>query len=133
MIWWHFTCNHGHAGIVKTGRLLPTTSLVDASAVARMAATQRRVAELVWLTDLADPVRDALGLTSHEIACDRTQHRWRAVNYRPIRYTTIRRDLPQPVRAGLESAPGVLPMHWWVAYTPVPVVYDPIVATGVGR
>jgi hypothetical protein len=127
MIWYHYTCSHGHAGITKTGRVLSTVDLVaQAGTVATMSAEVRRTAELIWLTDLAEPIRDALGLTSEAIACDRTRYRWRVVDYKPVRYVAMRRDLPRALRDSLESAHGALPMHWWVAYTPVPVVYDPI-------
>ena len=128
MNWYHYTCDHGHHGITVDGTLLPTRELIDPSVYQQTPAWRRALLDLIWLTDLDAPDRAALGPTSHSLTCDRTRHRWRAIDYTPMRYTAIRRDLPQQTRRELESATGVLPMHWWVAYTPVPAVYDPIVA-----
>lgn len=107
---YHYTCEHGYQGIGASpaGVLLPN-------------------AGLVWLTDLDVPVREALGLTSHTLSCDRTAYRYRAIaalaHVRP--WSQARRSVPRDVREALESAPGVLPMHWWVSAWPVLVQFDP--------
>lgn len=123
---YHYTCSHGHDCIGDQGHLHPVRSLVDESKFAGWPAWKLQLVKMVWLTDLDAPMREALGLTSKVSPCDRTQHRYRMVGYSPIRYTAARRDLPKRLRDELESAPGAMPMHWWFAYTPVPVVYDPI-------
>jgi hypothetical protein len=129
---YHYTCDHGHEEIGDSGHLKPLSALVGPASYASWSKWQLPMAELIWLTDLNEPIRDGLGLTMKQSTCDRTRHRYRAVGYLPARYTAIRRDLPKRLRDDLESVPGVLPAHWWVAWTPVPVVYDPIVVE-VGR
>lgn len=110
MTLFHYCCAHSHAQITDT--LRPNRGLV-------------------WLTDLNVPIRDALGLTSHMLGCDRTAHRYRVTDESVcIRWVDSRLShLIGPAREqtlALESMPGVKPMHWWVAEVPVPVVYDPI-------
>lgn len=126
---YHYTCDHGHEAIGAAGSLKPPSELVDPSTYANWPQWQRPLMEMIWLTDLPEPIREALGLT-RKTTCDRTVHRYRVVGFIPMRYTAIRRDLPKRLRGDLESASGALPVHWWVAYTPVPVVYDPILTGG---
>jgi hypothetical protein len=125
---WHYTCDHGHRGISVDGKLVTPVTLAKSTAYERWPAWRRALLDIIWMTDLDAPDRAALGLTRNTIPCDRTAHRYRVVGYNPIRYADFRRDLPKRLRDHLEEAPGVLPMHWWMAYTPVPVVYDPILA-----
>ena len=123
---WHYTCDHAQDSIGDEGLLVPALAQIGAAAAGRMPSWEKAVAGLVWLTDLDSPLRNELGLTSNSIGCDRTRHRYRVVGYSAVHYPTIRRDLPKRAREALESAEGAMPMHWFVAYTPVPVVYDPI-------
>lgn len=114
---WHYTCDHGHAQITNT--LVPGAVLVG-----------RRLkgpGDLIWLTDLPHPNRDALGLTSHILSCDRITHRYRLTDGADVvQWMNVRRAYPWA--AELESAPGARPRHWFVSGVPVPVVYDPIPA-----
>lgn len=112
MTLWHYTCNHHRAQLGWNAALMPGLD------------------GFVWLTDLDHPHAAALGLTRVVLTCDRTAHRYRVTGAVPARpWTEVRREV-NPVRVqALESAPGVLPRHWWVAETLVPVVYDPIGAT----
>ena len=128
MNFWHYTCEHGRKEIGETGRLISATALAGPQRFALMPKWQQLIASIIWLTDMDLPDRAALGLTRNTITCDRGAHRYRVVDYMPIRYVDHRRELPKRMRDELESAPGVRPMHWWMAYTPVPVVYDPILA-----
>jgi hypothetical protein len=117
---WHYTCDHGRDAIGDRGNLVPLATLRPDK---RMTWQGR----LVWLTDLERPQRDALGLTSHILNCDRTVHRYRVTDAALTRrWTSIARDLPRGYREALESAPGARPRHWWVSENPVPVEYDPI-------
>lgn len=125
MNFYHYTCEHGREAIGDTGKLISPVQLAGEAAFARWPKWQRGLADIIWMTDLDSPDRDGLGLTSNTIRCDRTVHRYRVAGYKPIRYVTFRLELPKRARDQLEEAPGVLPMHWWMAYTPVPVVYDP--------
>jgi hypothetical protein len=107
---WHFTCAHSVASIERLRSLRPHPHpLLDAS--------------LVWLTDLDRPFRDALGLTSHTLMCDRTEHRFEALDTSSAvwwpsyaRATNVDR---QTCRA-LEMAAGAMPAHWWVSAAAVP-------------
>lgn len=81
---------------------------------------------LSWFTDMADPDRDALGLTSQILPYDRTARRFRVTDDEHVKpWHQIRKLLPARYVSQLEAAPGVLLMHWWVAAIPIPVVPDP--------
>jgi hypothetical protein len=123
---WHYTCDHGHAGIGDEGRLLPASQLAPPARVAKLPAWHQQLMSLIWMTDMDTPDALALGLTRETISCDRTAHRYRVYGYNPARYVDLRRDLPKRLRDPLENAVGARPMHWWCAYTPVPVRYEPI-------
>ena len=103
---WHLTCaDHGAPGIRASGLVLPNL---------------RAMLPLAWFTSDPDVPREALGLTSHALTCDRTACRFAAANRRhliPWRHYAA----PRPIRRLLESAPGVAPDLWWVSTRPVPV------------
>lgn len=111
---WHYTCSHSVDSIRRLRSLRPHWHpLLDT--------------HLVWLTDLEQPWRDALGLTSHTLMCDRTEHRFQAADTRTaVWWPTYARAhrIPRHVRADLEADPGVMPAHWWVSREPVPVIVD---------
>lgn len=107
---YHYTCHHSVAGIRWAGQLIPN-------------AHPWLPEPLVWLTDLDQPWREALGLTSHTLGCDRTEHRFRAATtVTAIPWTTYRRSVPIRAAHALEREPGVMPAHWWVSLVPVPIV-----------
>jgi len=120
--YFHFTCDHGHDGIGGTGTLLPGHFL-----------TKREVpwtGRLVWLTDLAAPDRDALGLTSRILSCDRTRHRYRVTDETEVLpWVQVARTVPHDIREQIEGEPGSRPMHWYVSPVGVPAVYDPVQAS----
>ena len=103
---WHFTCtDHGEPGIRRSGLVLPNP---------------RAMLPVAWFTSNPDVPREALGLTSHALTCDRMACRFEAASRRhliPWRHFAA----PHPVRRLLESAPGVDPALWWVSTRPVPV------------
>lgn len=104
---WHYTCEHSRSRIGEEGWLQPFAS------------------GLVWLTDLDVPVREALGLTSMLLTCDRTTYRYRVLDPSiGVPWTKVRRDFPAEHRDELESAPGAMPMHWFVSALPVHVVLE---------
>jgi len=109
MSWlYHYTCDHGMTGIQQSDMWLKPNP----------AALWR----LVWLTDLDVPDRDALGLTSHLLDCDRTRHRLRikkdtAISWWP--HWCRAEGITRAQRDGLELAPGARPRHWYV--TPWPI------------
>jgi hypothetical protein len=118
---YHYTCDHGHDQIDDL--VVPATWQTD-----RASGTPGVYA---WFTDLADPMRDALGLTSHMLACDRTAHRYRVLDsVGVVPWVTVRRMWAWAEE--LESAPGARPRHWFVADGPVRVEYDPIACARAG-
>lgn len=121
---WHYTCAHGCQAIGETGMLLPIGRLAKPEALAKLNGHEWQK-HLVWLTDLDYPMRDALGLTSYVVGCDRTTYRYRVTDASNARrWVRFRRGLPGAL--DLDFAPGALPMHWWVSLEPVPVVFDPV-------
>lgn len=110
MILYHYTCRHSAEGIERDGFLSPHPQPVLAGLC------------LVWLTDLDHPDRAALGLTSYSLECDRTEFRVTAGTSVAVPWPAYRRacGLGRAARA-LETAPGALPMHWWVVAGRAPV------------
>lgn len=106
----HYCCTHSAKGIEKSRWLMPNPHPL-----------MRDADPLVWLTDLDVPDRDVLGLTSHILQCDRTEYRVTVVTGEVTHWPIFARTIPQAARRVLESAPGAMPMHWYVAKAPVPV------------
>lgn len=125
---YHYTCWHGRRGIGNSGLLIPPRRLADPASYHDWQPWQFPMLDLIWLTDLPEPARYPLGLTSKTVACDRTRHRYRvAADLAEIRrWVDVRREYPLEMREGLENAPGAMPMHWWVSRAAVPVTYDPL-------
>lgn len=76
----HYCCGHSARGIDLARMVLPG---LDWSAYDMRCAEWCEPASgladapaVVWLTDMAEPDRDALGLTSHMLSCDRTEFRY---------------------------------------------------------
>lgn len=102
---WHYTCSHMAGLILTDGHIRP------------------RTAGIVWATDLWPPVAEALGLTNWTLTCDRTEYRFEIVT--PglcVPWVDARRSRPPGFVARLESTPGAMPMHWWLATCPLKVV-----------
>lgn len=133
MTLWHYTDRNRHARIGANGLLLPPR--LTASRTSRMWTlpdwAQLRL-DLIWLTDLDYPKREALGLTMHAIANDRTEIRYRVTQPvakpQPIAWMKFRRHLDPRLVEDLELAPGAMPAHWYVATAPVRVQFDPLPA-----
>lgn len=116
LILYHYTCSHGNLAISRDGMVRPLVSILNNSAL-----TVPTSAHFAWFTDLDVPHREALGLTSNILNCDRTEHRFRVTDRSGMaRWIDIRRLRPDLWH--LEDAPGAMPQHWWVATEPVPVV-----------
>lgn len=77
---YHFCCSHSATEIDKTGVLRPIIAWRKFDEVLTLHGHARtglhRAPAVLWLTDLAEPDRDGLGLTSVYIACDRTEFRY---------------------------------------------------------
>lgn len=110
---YHFTCSHSAPEIQRAGELRPH--------VQRQLDGRR----LIWLTDLEDATRSQLGLTSWTLSCDRMEYRVTvdgdAVRWLPYIGTAFGSARSRRTARVLHG-PGTLPMHWWVAEAPLPVL-----------
>lgn len=104
---YHYTCSDGVRGIERDHLIRPHPQPI------------LNDLRLSWFTDLMPPDRNALGLTSHSLSCDRTRWAYEVdpwgivpwIEYRKrLREAGMRRQV-----SVLETAPGVMPRHWWVA------------------
>lgn len=105
---YHYTCDHGSEKIARSGQLLPN-------------GHPWLPVPVIWLTDMERPDREALGLTSQTIRCDRTA--WRVSvdtdEADPWHVFARRYRVSRSVREELEF--GRLPMAWFVSLDPIPV------------
>lgn len=126
MTFWHYTCDHGRKLIGDEGMLLspgmqnPDLWFMEGNRDLTI------VWGLVWATDLPEPDIAALGLTRHTITCERWSHRYRITDDASlIRYADMAHMLSWHHQQDL-TREGGQPDHWWVSFTRVPVVYDPV-------
>lgn len=109
---WHFTCTHGFAGLGEHGTLRPNPHVLIPD-----------LGPIIWLTDDPDPERDAVGLTSSMLACDRLQFRYRILGAsRCVPWASARQLVPPAVLRDLESFGK--PETWWIARNPLQAVLD---------
>ena len=109
---YHYTCRHTAKRIGRRGVLVPTPQPFLGGV------------ELVWLTDLADPDREGLGLTSNMIACDRTEVRYRVLDASTVQaWRTYKLRLDRSHVSALEF--GHRHGSWYVSTAPVPVELAP--------
>lgn len=104
----HFTCHHGYLGIGRRGELRP------------MVEHPLLRVKVIWLTSESAPDREATGLTSRFISCDRMAYRYvvtDSTGCRPWLGSPERTDAPADAVAVLEEYGD--PEHWWVATDPV--------------
>lgn len=133
---YHYTCDHAHLLLGRSGILLPGC-LLNGPNPKHLHREIPFHAALVWATDLARPNRDALGLTSYLLDCDRTTHRYRIIRgdetgmvpWADVRRSMIARGMGDTVYF-LEEAHDTRPRHWWVSSSPVSVEYDPVSVDG---
>lgn len=112
----HFCCRHAFAEIRVDGfvrpRLQPALRMRDGGAV-----------RLSWWTDLEYADREALGLYSIRLKCDRTERRFVPMTTETIvPWVEYARRVDPDSRARLEMTG--MPMHWFVSESPVPVVTE---------
>jgi hypothetical protein len=110
---YHYTCDHRVAAIRDSRWLMPHKQVQFPHKPL-----------LIWLTDMEVPDRFGLGLTSYSLGCDRTHFRVTAsaIDHEVTHWPAYARGLAGAARRVVEAADGVLPMHWWVAEVPLPVV-----------
>jgi hypothetical protein len=106
----HYTCDHAYPTIMLDREIRPNPHVEPS---------------LVWLTDLAMPIRDALGLTSTYISCDRTAHRIEITEPPQTIFPWYlwRRAHPQHRHIAYvwENAEGARPAHWYVSEQAIPI------------
>jgi hypothetical protein len=124
---YHYTCEHGRAALGEAGTLLPPGQFQPGHA-SRLPEYMRETSWFIWCTDLDFPFRAALGLSRVALVCDRTRYRYRVAGdiSGVARWTELRETCHPRMVAELESAHGAMPMHWWVACTPLRAHYAPI-------
>jgi hypothetical protein len=125
----HYTCEHGRRALGDLGRVAPLRVHSPGAAVELTRRHLGVLSVMCWFTDLDEPLREVLGLTSHALQCDRTAYRYRVTDPRGIdRWlaSPLRRRCSRDILRNLELGGAGLPAHWWVAVDPVPVVFDPI-------
>lgn len=108
---YHYTCAHAALGLGRRGVLRPNPQpFLDGL-------------PMVWLTDLEEPDRVGLGLSSDTLRCDRTEYRYRVTHSPgaavPWRVFAEEWHIDRTVRATLEL--GRRARHWWVSVLPVEV------------
>jgi hypothetical protein len=108
---WHYTCDHGAAGIVRDGLVRPNRHPLLGVAVA-------------WFTDLDSGHRQELGLTSDTLGCDRMAHRFEVAQEGLLWWPKAARQLQVTTRVRAELETGRLPAHWWLSLEPVAVLPD---------
>lgn len=116
---WHYACKHTRQAIGDEGVLVPMRALLGPDMEVPWTG------ELVWLTDLSVPIRDALGLTQTITKCDRTEYRYRVTDTSHVLpWIEVRKALPRGDIHMLEDDPGARPRHWYVTTVGTPVVFD---------
>lgn len=115
---WHYTCAHGDLGIGARGILLPPLWQISEVPLGLPLGAYTLLG-LIWATDMDPPNREALGLTSATLSCDRTTHRYAVPARLFIRWGAARDRAPAELVNALERARGAQPARWWVTDTPV--------------
>lgn len=109
---YHYTCTHAWPKIQKARQLIPMPQPILAE-------------PLIWLTTLDvidEQARDALGLTSNLLSCDRTQVRVDvgADCALPWNVYANAANVPKYIRNLLETLPAD-PASWWISTSPIPL------------
>lgn len=103
---YHFTCNHGFEGIRKTNVLLPNAHPL-----------MLNLGAILWLTDLSEPTKEAVGLTNSWTTCDRLAYRYIVRCKAAAHWSKVRQRAPKDIVETLESYGQ--PEHWWIVRRPV--------------
>jgi len=115
---WHYTCKHAAARIRRKGIVLPGRLLVPENAY---------MWPVSWWTTMDEPDREALGLTSIALSCDRTEYRFQPRKGElVVPYLSVADDprlAASLIPARLITALGD-PEVWWVSFYAVRVIED---------
>ena len=106
---YHYTCDHGAEGITRSGFIVPARQVWLGGV------------PLVWMTD-TPASRQALGLSSTMLKCDRMAHRFMVLEpVDAVTWQSVRDNYPRPRVQTLEAAAGSRPARWWVSTAPQPI------------
>lgn len=120
---YHFTCSHAIAGIRRVGALLPLIEWRDLDRVRQREgycpSGLAGAPAVVWLTHEPRPNRDAVGLTSHSLDCDRMEWRCEVLRNGAVRWTEFatRHGATPEFLANL-CEDDADPALWWVVTRP---------------
>lgn len=103
---WHFTCEHAAASIDRSGILLPNPHPL-----------LPEIGPVVWLTNWRTAGRDALGLTSETLTCDRMEVCYSVIAPLAVPWAWVRDDLDPEAVAALERFSR--PETWRLSLVPV--------------
>ena len=105
---YHFACRHSAHGIGRYGIIVPNFHPV-------------LLVKLAWFTDRPDLDREALGLTSHTLACDRMEYLYRTENATScVPFLEWAKATGNPF-VGKIVGEASRPEHWFVSMYSVPV------------
>lgn len=105
---WHFTCEHGYAGLRDRGLLRPNRHPL-----------LPHLGPVIWMTMDPEPKRDAVGLSASVLlTCDRMAYRY-SVRPAPscVSWMEVRDEADPRVLATLESFGA--PETWWISRLPL--------------
>lgn len=136
---YHYTCQHGHEGILRDGVIRSAVTQLDQAKrrALRKLGIAAVTSQVVWLTTLPHVVRlniNQVGLGMYEIErltgaaqCDRSAHRYEITEENVIikSWAEQRRIWPIAVVQSLESLPGARPDTWWISRGPLHARYSP--------
>lgn len=79
---------------------------------------------LIWLSDLAFPTPQMLGLTAFMLKCNRMEWVIEVETEVAVPWTVWAHNhaVPFHIRMALDGAPGAAPHRWWVSEVPLDVV-----------
>lgn len=119
---YHFCCGHSATAIDRSLTLAPGLDWFTLDR--RLARAGEPISGLssapavLWLTDMEEPDRDALGLTSHMLDCDRTEFRYTVRTEGAIRWESFV-SIYNPRSDWLDMLHyGRQPDRWFVATSP---------------
>jgi hypothetical protein len=103
---YHFTCHHGFAGISESGVLRPNIQ-----------PFMPHLGPLLWLTDLATPTAEDVGLTATFTSCDRLAYRYAAHTRAAMPWRELRPRVSPAVVELMERYGD--PARWWIVRRPL--------------
>jgi len=103
---WHRTCGHRIEQILADGELRPQKHVMLGY-------------KMIWLTPMPWADRDALGLSSNTLACDRMEYLLEVVDPHQVApWSAVKQTMDRVAVRYLEATRGARPDYWWVTGVP---------------